>query len=83
MNPDENAKLVHDAYEAAEIALDAYCKASNVNVMDLPQAVLDSFLEAALNERFSPLTKMSELLPGATDKTLGEMMETTRKALGN
>lgn len=80
MTKDQKDKLVHDAFEAAEIAVDAYCKAANVNVMDIPDSVFDSFLETALSERFSPHTKMSEILPGATDKTLGEIMESGRQS---
>lgn len=73
MTEDQNDKLVHDAFEAAEIAVDAYCKAANVHVLDIPQPVFDSFLDAALSERFSPHTKVSEIFPGGIDKTLGEM----------
>jgi hypothetical protein len=73
MNQEHNAKLAKAALDASSIAIDAYCKANNIDVIDLTDERIDSFINAALNEVFSPHTKMSEICKGWTQKTLGEV----------
>ncbi|TCK44025.1 hypothetical protein B0G84_2373 [Paraburkholderia sp. BL8N3] len=73
MNQEQNAKLAQEALDASSTAIDAYCKANNIDVMDLTDAQIDSFMNTALNEVFSPHTKMNEIWKGATHRTLGEL----------
>lgn len=72
MNQEQNAKIAFYAIEAASAAMDAFCKANNIDVLDLTDEQADSFLNAALTETFPPHTKMSDIWKGATDKTVGE-----------
>lgn len=77
MSQNRNHQLAHEAMEAAEIAVDVYCKANGVDPFDIAPELFETFLDVALLERFSPHTKMCDIFPGATSKTLGEMTRNT------
>ncbi|MFP4895173.1 hypothetical protein [Paraburkholderia sp. EG304] len=59
--PRTKPKVAYYAIEAASVAMDAFCEANNIDVLDLTEEQADSFLYAALSEAFSPHTKMSDI----------------------
>ncbi|CAG9255845.1 hypothetical protein [Paraburkholderia caribensis] len=73
MNQEQNAQTAFDAIEAASAAMEAFCKANNLDLLDLTDEQADFFIDAALNGAFSPDTKMSDIWQGATDETIREV----------